>query len=263
MSALVVSHIADVTISVGDDAVAKRGAAIDEAREITVVEDDFAQGLAVDALKQLNSLTKSVEQSRTQIKAPVLELGRKIDSTAKEFSTPMEIEIRRLNGLVTAYQSAQRKKSEEIERARQAELRRVEDERRKAEAAAEKAERERMAAQEQAEGSFIPDEASKAQEDAAKAAAQAEASRIEQERLKQEQIKLQSQVARTPEKVSGLVVKEVWKFEVIDFRQLAINHPGFVRMEVNASAVNEAIRGGMRDCSGIRIYSETQTQVRT
>ena len=67
---------------------------------------------AAAALTKIKSLTRTVEDSRKEVKAPVLEVGRRIDATAKDYLAPLEAEAKRLSVIVGAYQEAARRKAE-------------------------------------------------------------------------------------------------------------------------------------------------------
>ena len=112
------------------------------AKEVTSVSDMFTQGIAMDAQRELAGLAKLLETSRTAIKAPVLELGRTIDAKAKMLMTGLNEEQIRINKLVTAYQDEERRKAQAAERARLAEIARIEAEQRKSAEAERKAQAE-------------------------------------------------------------------------------------------------------------------------
>lgn len=260
-SALIVSKLDQVAIDLNSKAVADQQVLIQSAKEITSVSDEFGQACAVDCLRDINCLLKLVEKSRTEVKAPVLDIGRKIDGLAKNFSNPLTVEVQRINKLVTAYQVAERQKAEALERARQAELARIEAERRAAIEAEAKRLRELQEAQDRAHEAFTKAERKQAEQEAAALAAKADEERKRIDALKAEQAKAQI-IQRAPEKPIGLVVKDVWKFEVTNIWELASRNADLVRIEPNASAINAAISRGLRTCPGLRIYSETQTGVR-
>lgn len=274
MKALVVSKLADVSVTVDASIVTKRDAAVQTAKSITSITDQWALEDAVECLKSLKSLTSLTERSRTDVKAPVLELGRTIDSKAREFSQPIEVEVTRVNRLVTEYQAEQQRKAQEVERQRQAELRRIEDAQRLA--AEEEAKRQREAAEAEAarkqaelDAQSTFDEGDEAKATAAAADAENKrkeaetAAEVERQKLvKLEQDKARAQVQVPAVKVSGLITKDVWKFEVTDLWLLARDNRDLVRLEANTAAINDAIRSGMRLCPGLRIYSETKTEVR-
>lgn len=274
MTALIVTKLAEVSVELSPDILNRRESAISTAKTITAIGGQWELEDAVTCLKSLQSLSKLAESSRTEVKAPVLELGRTIDGKAKEFSQPIDAEVQRINRLVTAYQSEQQRKAQESERARQAELKRIEDEQRKAVEAQAKLKRdaeEAEAARIRAEADSVTfneaDEA-KAKADAiaaeakrneAAAAAQAETKRLAD--LQVEKSRAQMQVAPVS-RASGLITKDVWKFEVLDVHAVYAANKVLCRLEVNTSAVNDLIRAGLRECPGLRIWSETKTEVR-
>jgi len=276
VKALVVSKLADVSVELTPDVLSKRDALLAEAKSIAVVSDEWSLEEAVGHLRTLQGLVKSVEKSRTEVKSPVLDLGRAIDAKAKEFVSQVEAEATRINRLVTEYQAEQRRIAAAAESARQAELVRIEAEKRRAAEEQERLRREAEAAElkrqqelDKAEASFDETEESTAAAAAAEAAerkreaeAAAEAERLRLAQLEEQRRAAQSTVA-APAKVSGLVTKEVWKFDVEDIWVLARDNRDLVRIEPNTAAINEAIRGGMRGCPGLRIYSETKTEVRS
>ena len=67
------------------------------------------------ALSQLKGLLKTLEESRQDVKAPVLQLGRDIDDKAREFAKTITSEATRLQALITTYY---RQQAEKVERAR-------------------------------------------------------------------------------------------------------------------------------------------------
>lgn len=277
MNALVVSKINEVAVTLDVVALGKRDAAIAGAKTVSSVDDPLTLEDAVSHLKSLQSLSKMAEKSRSDVKSPVLELGRSIDAKAKEFCAPIDIEVSRINRLVNAFQIEQRKKAEEAERARQAELARIESERLKAAEAEERLRREaaekeaaRLRAEAEANSKFDEAEESAALVQAQEAENKkleleiaAEQERQRQSTLAAEKARAQSQMVTAPSKVSGLVGKDVWKFEVTDLKALYAANPAFCRLEANTSAINDAMRTGLRECPGLRIYSEFKSEVRS
>lgn len=262
MSALTLTGIRETSVSISPKAEDTKQAALAEARDITTVNDEFAMACATDALRNLKQLTKEVEDARKAVKAPVLDLGRTIDGLAKEFLAEVEQESIRVNKLLNAYAAEQRRIQMEAERKRQEEERRqreaaekAERERLAAEAAARKAEEDRQAAFDEHEESQAKAQAAKATQEAAEAARQAEEARKAQEAARQ-------QIAPSFEKPKGMAIKTVKRFELTDIHALYAARPDLVRMEVNASAINAALRNGMTECSGLIITEETITEVR-
>lgn len=254
MNALELRNVGSVEITIAPDAFSERDEAIGNAGWIARVENHLQAGAATHALKTLKAITKTVEASRTAIKAPVLDLGKRIDATAKQFLADVEVEITRLTGLLTQYEVEQRRIAADAERKRQEEERRrqAEDSARMAEItrqqqAAARAEllanteRERAAA----EAQRIAAESAAAIELAAAAARQANLPAVVE-----------------PPKVAGTVVREEWNFEVLDLKAFAQAHPDLVEITVRRADVLKAIRAGCRQLAHARIYTETKVGVR-
>ena len=253
---LEVQRIADVGISVSPDAYTRRAEAVEAARFITAVSSDFGFSEAAEALKGLQSLQKETEASRKTVKAPVLDLGKKIDATAAEFLRDIDAEASRLKQLMTVYQveqdrkraEAERKRQEEEAKARRAEearladLRRKEEEARRAEINARN-ESERAAAEERR----------KAAE--AQAAAEAEAARVRE---------ATAPVAVTvaAPKPAGVAVQRAWDFEITDMKAFAAAYPDLVTITPKRSDVLALLRAGTRQLAGTRIFETTKVGVR-
>ena len=248
MNAIALSNLSGVSVQTDAGFIEKRNAALIAAKEVTAVADAFTQSIATDAVRELAGLAKMVETSRKAIKAPVLELSILIDAKARELTAGIADEQKRINAMVTSYQDNEKRKFEAAERARLAEIARIEAEQRNAAEAERKAE-------EEAEEAFTDGERIKAEM----------ARRVESAKLAE--LAKQSESARIavtvqPPKEKGLIVKTVPKFEVLDIWQLAKTFPSMVRIEANTSVINESLRKGMRECPGLRIWEETVTQTR-
>lgn len=266
--------IGETTISLHTEAVKRRDALVSDAKSITEIESDFDMDCAAGAMRKLKECSKSVEDCRTEVKSPVLEAGRRIDQLAKDYIAPVLAEESRIRGLMNSYAAEQKRRADEAERARQAELRRIERERQEAEAAERrKAEEARLAAEavqrakDEAETAFTVDEARLAAEREQKAKADAETAvaAAEHERQRQAELAAEQKTKSMPVAVAkpqGVTVKEVWKFEVLNVRDVYASAPNLCRVEVVSSLVNDAIRAGTREIPGLRIYSVTETVVR-
>jgi hypothetical protein len=205
-----------------------------------VVETPEQQAEVVEAMKPLREIERQVESDRKTVKAPVLDLGRAVDDKAKAFVAPVSAELARLSNLVAHYQFEERKKAAEAEAARQAELRRQQEERLKAEAEARRQEEERRKAIEA--GKPAPPPPAPLPPPPAPVATPS--------------------LFREPPKPAGLVVREQWQFEVLDVAALYSARPDLCKIEVRTAEVNAAIRGGARNLPGLRIWSETVAGVR-
>jgi len=117
---------------------------------LTITDPASAQ-TAADMQRALTKAKTALEKARTELKAPLLTLGRAIDATAAGPAQRLEALTRTLKTRQVAYDDEQRRIAAEEERKRQAEIRRLEEERREklreleAKAAAEVAENKRIA----------------------------------------------------------------------------------------------------------------------
>lgn len=275
-NAIVLTNVEQLAVSILPTAVEQKTTALAAAAAVTAVSDTKTQAAAVNVLKDLQAIAKSVESSRAAVKAPVLEIGRKIDALARDFVVGLESEADRIKRLVASYQTEQERIRQAAERARLEELQRLEREAAavKAKEEAAKAEAARLEAEKQKawEAEFTA-ETDKQIEDAVGAQAallarEAEADRQRQEQaakaaaLEAQQKAVASAVIPTAHKPSGMSVQEKWRFEVINLAVLFQHDSSLVRMEANASAINERLRLGVREIPGLRIWSEKSVGVR-
>lgn len=249
MNNLAITGFLSPEVSIDPKAIASRDALVAESKAIARVDTDLALELAASILKELRGLTNSAEESRRDIKEPVLKLGKAIDAAAREYSTPVDVEIVRVSRLVGDYTEAQRRAAAEVERKRQVEIDRIERERVEAENVARRlAEQEAMNA--------------KTAEEAQAAAVRAEQ---ERQRIATEAAK---ETARTvlapaivPLKAQGVSVGRAWKFEVTDINELHRARPDLVDVTPATARINAAIKGGTR-IAGLKVWVETKVGVR-
>lgn len=273
MNALTITKIEDVELGVSADAVTIRDQAIAEADFITEIADNADGAAAVEALKGMKRMLKNAEDSRVEIKRPVLDLDRRIQAFAAAFSAPLEKAYDRLNGLVTAWQAAEKKKAEAAERARQGEIKRIEEERERVrreeadrQAALKKAEDDKRRAEAEAKRATDAEEkrAAQARADAAEAERRKQVAAVQDSRAEHRELVAQASVM-VPVPVSkptGLVNKAPWKFEVVNIGNLFQARGDLCNIEASKERINDAIRSGMRECPGLRIWQEATTEVR-
>ena len=80
-----------------------------------VTHDDAYQ--AATTMTDIKALTRMVEASRNEVKAPVLKLGKEIDALAAELTAELTAEALRLGRLIGTYQTEDRRKVEAAQRA--------------------------------------------------------------------------------------------------------------------------------------------------
>jgi hypothetical protein len=254
MNALALRNVGSVEIAIDPKAVAARDEAIENAHLVVTIRTHNQAVAGADALRGLRAITKAVESSRTAAKAPVLELGRRIDAAAKEFNASAEAEIYRITAMLTAHETEQRRIDAEAQRQRQEEARRMvaEENARLAEIARQQQEAAR------AERAAVNESERAAAETRRMVAEQAAA--IERAAAAERQANLPVITERP--KVSGTVVREEWNFDVLDLKAFAQAHPELVEITVKRAAVLQKIRGGVRQLAHARIYEETKVGVR-
>lgn len=124
------------------DAHSLKRQALELAKPIIKVEMETEQAAAVVAMRELKSIRTGIEATRKSVKAPVLELGKQIDTIAADFMADAEKEEKRLQGLINHYQRIQldRQRAEEDRvRQEQAEAQRLEAEAKRKREEAERA----------------------------------------------------------------------------------------------------------------------------
>ncbi len=115
------TNISDAQISIPQNVFDKKFELLGYSSTITAVRSFEEQESATQALNSISKLLKDVEAARKAVKSPVLELGRKIDELAKNFSGELESEKNRISRLIGSYVAEQ-------ERQRLAEERRLREE---------------------------------------------------------------------------------------------------------------------------------------
>lgn len=230
----VLRQIDGVTVEVQTTAIQARDAAVDWASMLAVVDSPATRDAAVSAQQDLAAIIKGTEAARVTVKAPVLDLGKKIDAAAKEFLAPVIQHQQRLNALVTDYQAEERRKAQEEERKRIEEARKVQ------------AELDRLAAEQRRK----EEEARKANLPPPPPPAPIPAPVV---------IVPAAPVAPKP---AGLVEKEVWDFELLDVDALAAARRDLVTIEARRADILREIRNGARSIPGLRIFSQLKTEVR-
>ena len=269
---IAVAGLESAKVEISTDAYTRRTEVIDAAKFCpSAVTDADTQAEVTNAVRDIKRLLKEVEDGRKAVKAPVLDIGRKIDAAAAEFTATLEAEANRLTGLLTTYETQQRRIAAEAEAKRQAEIKRQQDEARKAqeeiERKAREAEQARQAAERAAREATNAEARAKAQDEARKAQEaqqQAAAEKVKQEEAaKLQQAELMRAPAPTVTRAAGASVSAPWTFEVVDIKALHAACPDLVELSVKRSDVLAVIRGGAREIPGLRIYQDTKVVVRT
>lgn len=199
-------------IEIAPDAIARRDELITAATTIAAVHDNDESAVAARHVRSLAALRIEVEKQRKAIKEPVLAVGKRIDTAAKEYLTSVEIEENRLKKLIGDHAAEVAR----IKAEKEAEERRIAEEARRAREAAESA--------------------AAAAETTGKIADVIAAKQAERER----QEALAARMAASADVASTNVAQGVrfaWDFEVDDIEHVFRMAPAFVTMEIKRSAV--------------------------
>lgn len=205
-----------------------------------VVSDKETQSLAMTSAKDVISWKKKVEEKRKELIAPLLERQREINEYAKQLTEP-------LLGAETHLKRQLIEWDKKLEAERQAELKRIQIEREQKEREAREA---AAKAKEEAEAMALFGPTSEATR--ASLVAEAEAERINTHIAKEAR---KEEKAVMDNKVSG--IRSVWKFEITD--ESLIPDDFWI---VDEAAIGRAVRSGIREIKGVRIFEEKTMGVR-
>lgn len=217
-----ISNLAEVEVNLQPEAIQARDALLVRLSQATEVTDELDADYAADVLKEVTVAVKDMEATRKEVKAPVLDLGKRIDATAKDFATSLKSEKTRIEKMLGSWEANQRRIREEAQR----------KEREAQEAARKEAE------QALAEGD--DEAAAKAADKIAESKAVVEAS------------------AHRPE---GTAVRETYKFEVENLDALFKAAPHLCKIEPDNTAIRAAIKKS-QSIAGLRIWKEAKSYVR-
>lgn len=247
MSTLAISGWDKPAVTIQKTATEAKAMALEQSRAISEVKNDLEAQLASETLRDLKSLINSCESARTEVKAPVLDLGKRIDAAAKEYSQDLQSELSRVSRLVSGYQAEKHRAAEEARRKQQEELARIERERLEAE---EKARRE-------AEAAIAVAASPKA---VAAAEVAAESAIIEATFRAEEKLAAVVPVEQ-PQKLEGVSVRKVWLFEVNDIRSLYAARPDLVELSPKNRDIKAALEAGAK-LPGIKAWQENSARIR-
>jgi len=200
--------------------------------DVTVngIHDDFTCGHAADFAHALKQAANALDQKRTEIKKPVLHAQRMIDGEAKKLSDRVASAVREVEARVTTYL---RMKEAEARAAAEAEARRLALE---AEA--------RIAEANESNTEVAIEAAVETMDAASKADEMANARALELTRTRG---------------VGGALtaLKDNWVAELVDITKVPTAY-----LQLNDALVKAAIRSGVRDIPGIRIWNDAKAFVR-
>lgn len=240
MNLIHLSKLNDVGVVLATEADQLRNTCLASLRSVTSVSTPAEQELVVVTCRHIKGILADMEVARETVKAPVLDIGRRIDSLAKEFAGPIRAEMGRVAALVTAFQETERVRVESEERARAAAI---------AEAQARAAQQQLLAATME---SAMTDESDL--ERAIIAEAEANAAALKADAL-----------IRAPlpeiEKARGQSTRPKVRWEVVDLKLLAISRPDLVKIIPRTAEINIEVTVPCL-IPGLRSWEETVTEFR-
>ena len=237
-TSITITGLQATEIAIAPEARELRDSLLAEIKGVTAVADAFDADVAADVLKRTKELTRSIEASRSSVKAPVLELGKKIDALAKEIVVELDTESARVSKVLGAYQLAERQKAEAAERLARDEARRI-----------------------QAEAEQKAREAAKAA--SSEADALAAASEIMDTAATKIAETKQAIVSTVAPKAANTGVREDVCFEVTDIVALYAARPELVTLEPNGSAIRAICKANPKlQLPGLRHWTEAKTFIR-
>jgi chromosome segregation ATPase len=278
-------------IQITPEAEKQKATIINAARAVVAVTDADSCDIAQSRLRSLASVRTAVESSRKQVKAPVIDLGKKIDGIAADFVAEVIAEEARLSGLVTEYAREQQRIKREVELALEQERQRIERERHDAEMAAQREaariERERQAAERaahEAEIARLKAEAAQSEE-GQRAAREAQEKALAAQReaearadAARRQAEADAAAAREREEAARIAaaeavaapapagVKEEIDFVVEDILAFVAKFPQLCRIEPKRAEVLAALKksfarnGKLPEVAGLRVFQSLKVK---
>ena len=278
-------------IEITPEAEKQKATIIQAARAVVAVTDADSCDIAQSRLRLLASVRNAVESSRKQVKAPVIDLGKRIDGIAADFVADVISEESRLSGLVTEYAREQQRLKREAELAAEQERQRVERERHEAEIAAQREaariERERQAAEKaahEAEIARLKAEAAQSEEGqrAARVAQEKALAAQREAEVRAESARRQAEAdaaaAREREEAARIAaaavmvaaapagVREEIDYEVEDILAFVAKFPQLCRIEPKRADVLAALKksfernGKLPEVAGLRVFQNLKVK---
>lgn len=205
-----------------------------------VISDEKSLNAAEQLAKDARKIESMIEERRKEITKPILDEKKMIDDFAKELTSELNQSINDLRGQILKFK-------QELERIRQAELKKIEEARLQREFELRKIEEERIAKEKE-----LLAQMEKNQHLSTEAIEELETLRNEAAQIKNA---IAEPVAPVTQTQTG--VKKVWTYE--------IENGGLIPREylvLNSAAIKLAIADGVREIPGIKIFQKEQLNLR-
>jgi DNA repair exonuclease SbcCD ATPase subunit len=229
---ITISGLDRPTITITPDAEKLKADALALAAQVGTIEDDMDRDMADKPMRDINNLLKALEKCRKEIKAPVLQAEKDIDTAAKNFSRDLQAEYDRLSRAAGKFDADAR----ERERLAQFEAQKLAQAAHQAEmdAAAERQRKSQEEADKLRQQALESDDPEKA----AKLEAEAAHNELAAERKLAEDAKAIDLIVRAEVKEAvpsvvpkGAVVKGTWEYDIVNPAELYKAHPECFKLE--------------------------------
>jgi len=234
---IITPNIGGAIVTAADAAKLRRDELLVQAGTVTTVTDRLDADDATATLKQLTEFSRSIEEQRNEAKAPVLLLGKQIDSLAKEITATITTEATRIGRVLGEFEAGERAKAEDERRKAQAEVARIAEETRK--------------------------KAIEVSKSAANPLAQARAVDAVVEQAAAAVAVVQQQAAAfAPPKTAGAKLRGTICFEVTDINLLHQENPTLCVVEPNGTAIRAILKQNPNlQVPGLRHWIEQKLSV--
>lgn len=205
---------------------------------VTTVKNAVQAEQAAALLKEIKGFTRLIEDSRKEVKEPIIALGKQIDGLAKELTEFLDQNGARISKLLGSYTSEQARLAAEAQR------RAWEEEERIRREAADKLAEAELHSRNQA-------------------SLERKVDRIEAQTFNAIAETRAAAAAAVMAKPAGIATRKVVKFEVTDIHALYAARPELVKMEANTAVINAVLRSNPRaSIPGLRTWEEAAAIVR-
>lgn len=235
---LTITGLEGTALASTQEARAKRNELLVLARKGNAIVSQESAEKAGAILREIKGFTRMVEDARKDVKAPVIDLGKKIDGLASELTGELESEATRISRLLGAYQAEQNRLIEQARR--------------------EAWEKERLI-----------------REEADRKMREAEEHSRTQESLEKKQDKIEAQTAKAivavrnealeniPAKPTGIATRSDIKFTVEDIQALYDAAPTLVILSPNNPAIKAVLKQNPnKTLPGVKHWVEQSSIVR-
>ncbi len=230
---LALTGIESTAITASEDAQKLRDTLLFLAKGITTVGTTEEAEAAGRALTSIKTFTRSIEDARSVVKAPVLDLGKRIDTLAKELTLEADQEAGRISRLVGAYNADQARLAERKRQEAYAEEQRIIEETRKKLADAEAA-----------------------------GASDKKLDKIEDKAVEKLLVAKAATAAVITPRLAGVSTRSEICFEVTDLTVLYKAFPMLVTLTPNNQAIKACLKSSPGGLPGVRHWTEDRAIVR-